>query len=97
MNCLIMRPLSSIMKDIREEIDYHLHRDNSLPVRCLIYSISYFGRRWAFEDFKYDSALLCYLDLYIEDCYLLLIGGERLAECLRQIKDYEYVNDLSNL
>ena len=48
-------------------------------------------------DFKYDSALLCYLDLYIEDCYLLLIGGERLAECLRQLKDYEYVNDLSNL
>lgn len=91
-----MRPLSSIMADIRAEIDYHLRRDDSLPVRCLLYSISYFGRRWAFEQFKYDSPVLLYLDLYIEDCYLLLIGGEKLAECLRELKDYEYINDLSD-
>lgn len=92
---IVAPPLSEIMRDIRAELDYHLQRDNTLPVRCLIYSISYFGRRWAFEDFKFDSPLLCYLDLYIEDCYCLLIGGERLAKLLTSLKDYEYYNDLS--
>ncbi|GAB1227319.1 hypothetical protein ENUP19_0332G0016 [Entamoeba nuttalli] len=62
------------MHDIKEQVDFHLKHDNSLP---------------------FDSLVSSYLDSYIEDCYSLLIGGERLAKLLIALRDYTYYNDIS--
>ncbi|EMH72396.1 hypothetical protein EHI8A_192240 [Entamoeba histolytica HM-1:IMSS-B] len=87
-NGILVTTLSEIMQNIKEQLDFHLERDNFLFVRCLIYWISYFQRRWTFENYKFDSLVMNYLDFFIEDCHSLLIGGERLAKLLIALRNY---------